>query len=104
MLRCKSHVVQEFKRAKAQSVWPEHDPKSAHKTCGGKITLGVEIEGGGRCYCGDYCYCDSPEIKVHVTCTKCRNPFIDDGLQGSRYTVEARIGELLHFALEHEEN
>lgn len=99
MAKCKSIITQKIKRGKHFSLWPEHNPKG--EVCGGNITFGVEIEGGGRCFCGDYCYCDSPSIKVEITCSKCRNPFIDDELQSnSSYDVQDRINKLLLIALD----
>ena len=100
MPKCKSHLTQVMKRAKALSVWPEHDQANQHPVCGGDISIDIGIEGGGRCYCGDYCYCDGPSLKVYVTCSKCRNPFIDTRLQDS-YPV-SRINDLVEIGLAHE--
>lgn len=99
-MRCQSHIVATFKKAKAQSIWPINDPKNEHPICDGEVSLEVDIEGGGPCHCGDYCYCESPEIKVYGRCTKCRNPFFDEELQShTNYRVRAQIGKLLEIAL-----
>lgn len=98
MLKCKSRIVDKPKRRKATSLWPNHDPDNKLPVCGGKIELDISIEGGGPCYCGDYCYCTSPELKLDVRCSSCRNPFVDERLQN--YDITSVITKLIEMALD----
>ena len=104
-LKCKSRILTAPKRGKASSLWPVHVKDGRHvdhPECGGDISIYLEIEGGGPCHCGDYCYCESPNLKAYVTCSKCINAFIDEDLQ-SGYSVSERVNKLIEFALEHGE-
>lgn len=55
---------------------PDKAP-SDWETCGGEIFLSLSTIGAGPCRCGDYCYCEGPEIHVDATCGKCRYPYFD---------------------------
>jgi hypothetical protein len=97
-MTCKSKIIREFKQARAESLWPEHDKDNMLPVCGGRLHVDLEVEGGGPCRCNDYCYCESAKLVVNVRCERCRNPFLDERLQG--YDPLSRIGEIFAWALE----
>lgn len=98
MLKCKARIAQRAPgRGLALSVRPPADP--TFPECGGDISVSLSIDGGDRqCYCGDYCYCESPKLVVYVQCNKCRNAFIHEDLQG--YYPQDVIQKLVIAALE----
>lgn len=98
-LKCKARIYGTVSSGKATSIRPSLRT-DANEVCGGNISLDVSLPYRGRCTCDEYCYCESPELEISVTCSRCRNAFIDDDLQsGYPYT---RLKELIVKALEAE--
>lgn len=66
-------------------------------SCGGPIKVSLDIDGGGRCSCGDYCYCSPPEITIDYSCgaaKRCRNKNFNH-LPSDRYGIEQMIDNYL---------
>lgn len=75
-MKCQARIVREYKTKKADVVWPEClggpvPEHLVHPVCGGDVKADVCVPYSGCACCGD-----SPEVKVELTCSRCKNPYI----------------------------
>lgn len=77
-MKCKALIQKEFKRAKADSVWPmtTYGPTEfvgKFPECGGKITFCVRARVEDGCSC-----CGFPDVVIEFDCSRCKAPYFED--------------------------
>lgn len=88
MVKCQARIKREFKKARAESVWPQrvnYDRKTNAKIledipehlkypeCGGELRMGISVGIDGGCGC-----CGTAEVSVDVYCSRCSTPYFPD--------------------------
>lgn len=100
-LICQSRISREFKKAKADSVWPEYYPSGHPEAnpnaeglpiCGGTVSVAVSVSAGCSC-------CSTNELELELTCSRCKMPWVGSDVSKFSYEPNAIAAELIAEAL-----